>query len=94
MCLIVSKIMLRPENMDRFCNFLVPESSQIIDNNRHIDFNGYLSKINVRVVGIFGTKQEIKKQLSSLTSVSSKLLSLIVFTFVLLYFWVFFRRCT
>ena len=71
--------MLKPENMDRFCNFLIPESSKIIDNNRRIDFKGYLSQVNARVIGVFGTKEEIKKQLSSITSVSSHLLSFTLF---------------
>ena len=68
--------MLNPENMHRFCNFIIPESSQIVDNNRRIDFKGYLSQVNARVIGVFGSKKEIKQQLSSLTTISSDLLSL------------------
>ena len=78
-CFTVSKTMLQPENMDRFCNYIIPGSSQIIDNNRRIDFTGYLSQVNVRVIGVFGNEKEIEQQLSSLTSVSSNLLGVILF---------------
>ena len=85
---IVSKTMLDPDNMDRFCNFIIPESSQIVDNSRRIDFKEYLSQVNCRVIGVFGSNDEITQQLSSLTSVSPDLLS---FTLLCLIFQIFFH---
>ena len=42
--------------MERFINFLCPDSCK--DNGSKIDF-GRLSKLNIRTIGVFGSKKEI-----------------------------------
>ena len=59
--------------MQRFCNFIIPQSSR--SHGTIIDFNKYLSKVKLRVIGVFGTKDEIKIQLKALDTISDKLLS-------------------
>ena len=51
-----SKTMFVPSNMQRFINFLCPGSCK--DNGNKIDFES-LSKLNVRTIGVFGSKKEI-----------------------------------
>ena len=48
--------MFVPSNMQRFINFLCPGSCK--DNGNKIDFES-LSKLNVRTIGVFGSKKEI-----------------------------------
>ena len=53
---VVSKTMFKTENMSRFINFLSDNSCN--DDGCLIDFDS-LSKLNIRSVGVFGSKNEI-----------------------------------
>ena len=70
---IVSKVLFRPQNMQQLCNFIIPQSAR--SNGSIVDFKKYLSKVKVNVIGIFGTRDEIKEQLRALDAISSKMLS-------------------
>ena len=68
---IVYKSLLRPKNIERFINFLSPNSSR--NNASTINFSSDLSKILIRSVGVFGTQAQICATLEKLNFSDSKI---------------------
>ena len=69
---IVSKVLLKPNNISRFCHFFVPRCA---DGGSNINFNDTLSSMKIRATGIFGNRNDIKSYLLKLQFGSKKMLS-------------------
>ena len=77
---IASKTMFKLKNMKRFINFLSPNSCK--DNGSKIDFNS-LSKLNIRTVGVFGSKKEIVNSLKGLGFGTTKMYVICRYVFLM-----------
>lgn len=73
---IVYKSLLRPQNIERFINFLSPNSSQ--NNASSISFASDLSKISVKSMGVFGTQTQICDTLSKLNFIDNNICNAIL----------------
>ena len=71
----MSKVLLKPENMSRFCNFFIPSNDNSNSDQCNINFDEHAKHVNMRVTGLFGTKNDIKSHLLKLNFGSQKMFS-------------------